>query len=139
MKVGLDHAAYSSAAHHGGITIRDSPTGKAVTSFISMDQPTHTGRRQGRCPIVTPNNLHNLEAMIRQRAAEVLDSLPRIETFDWVEKVSIELTTMMLATLFVFPWKDKHLLTYWSDISITDINAPGALVTSDKERLDVQR
>jgi hypothetical protein len=50
MKVGLDHAAYSSAAHHGGITIRDSPTGKAVTSFISMDQPTHTGHRQGRCP-----------------------------------------------------------------------------------------
>jgi hypothetical protein len=50
MKAGLDHATYSSAAHLGGITIRDSPTGKAVTSFIGMDQPTHKGLRQGRCP-----------------------------------------------------------------------------------------
>jgi len=103
-----------------------------------INRPTR-GLDKAVAPIVAPNNLHNLEPMIRQRAAEVLDSLPRIETFDWVEKVSIELTTMMLATLFVFPWKDKHLLTYWSDISITDINAPGALVTSDEERLGVQR
>jgi hypothetical protein len=34
----------------------------------------------------------------------VLDALPRDETFDWVDEVSIELATMMLATLFDFPW-----------------------------------
>jgi cytochrome P450 len=37
----------------------------------------------------------------------VLDSLPRNETFDWVERVSIELTTLMLATLFDFPFEDR--------------------------------
>jgi cytochrome P450 len=93
--VELDHATYSSATNPGGITIRDSPTGKGMASFIGMDQPIHTGHEKAIAPIVEPNNLHNLEATIHQRAAEVLDFLPRNETFDWVEKVSVELTTMM--------------------------------------------
>ncbi len=91
----LDHAPYSSATKPGGISIRDSPTGKGMASFIGMDQPTHTEHGKAIAPIVAPYNIHNLEATIRQRAAEVLDSLPRNETFDWVEKVSVELTTMM--------------------------------------------
>jgi cytochrome P450 len=41
----------------------------------------------------------------------LLDSLPRGEVFDWVDKVSIELTTGMLALLFDFPWEDRRLLT----------------------------
>ncbi len=139
MKVELDHAAYSSAAHLGGITIRDNPNGKEMASFIGMDQPTHTGHRKAVAPIVAPNNLRNMEATIRGRTQEVLDCLPRNETFDWVDKVSIELTTMMLATLFDFPWEDRRLLTYWSDVSVADINAPDALVRSDEERLEVQR
>jgi cytochrome P450 len=56
-----------------------------------------------------------MEVEIRQRTAEVLDSLPWGEKFDWVDKVSIELTTGMLAILFGFPWEDRRLLTYWSD------------------------
>ena len=40
--------------------------------------------------------------MIRERTAELLDSLPEGESFDWVDTVSIELTTLMLATLFDF-------------------------------------
>jgi cytochrome P450 len=31
--------------------------------------------------------------------------------------VSIELTTQMLATLFDFPFEDRRLLTYWSDVA----------------------
>ncbi len=139
MQMELDHQTYSSAAHLGGITIRDSPYGKEMASFIGMDQPTHTGHRKAVAPIVAPNNLRNLEATIRERTAAVLDSLPRNETFDFVDKVSIELTTMMLATLFDFPWEDRRLLTYWSDVSTADINAPNALVKSDEERLEVQR
>ena len=137
MKVELDHATYSSAAHLGGIAIRDNPNGKKMASFIGMDQPAHTGQRKAVAPIVAPKNLRNMEEMIRQRTEEVLDSLPRNETFDWVDKVSVELTTMMLATLFNFPWEDRHMLTYWSDVSTADFDAPGALVKSDEERLDV--
>ena len=48
-------------------------------------------------------------------------SLPRNETFDWVDKVSIELTTMMLATLFDFPWEERRKLTYWSDVAICNV------------------
>lgn len=137
MKVELDHAAYSSAAHLGGITIRDNPFGQKMASFIAMDQPDHTGQRKAVAPIVAPTNLRNLEATIRERTELVLDSLPRNETFDWVDKVSIELTTMLLATLFDFPFEDRRLLTYWSDVATADFDAPGALVRSDEERLEV--
>jgi cytochrome P450 len=40
----------------------------------------------------------------------------------------VELTTQMLATLFDFPWEDRRLLPYWSDVA-TDFDAiktPGA-------------
>tara|TARA_B100000749_G_scaffold271357_1_gene252137 strand:- start:62 stop:958 length:897 start_codon:yes stop_codon:yes gene_type:complete len=86
---------------------------------------------------MAPKNLRNMEETIRQRTGDVLNSLPRGETFDWVDKVSTELTTMMLATLFDFPWEDRRMLTYWSDVATTDYGAPGALVHSDDERLDV--
>ena len=68
--------------------------------------------------------LRKLDATIRERSALVLDTLPRDETFDWVDKVSIELTTMMLATLFDFPWEERRKLTYWSAVAITNIDAP---------------
>ncbi len=137
MKVELDHATYSSAAHLGGIALRDNPTGRDMASFIGMDPPGHTGQRRTVAPIMAPKNLRNMEETIRQRTGDVLNSLPRGETFDWVDKVSTELTTMMLATLFDFPWEDRRMLTYWSDVATTDYGAPGALVHSDDERLDV--
>ena len=139
MKVELDHATYSSAAHLGGITVRDNPFGKQMASFISMDPPEHTGQRKAVAPIVAPANLKNMEATIRERTAMVLDSLPRNETFDWVDKVSIELTTMMLATLFDFPFEDRRMLTYWSDVATADFNAPNAPVRSDDERMAVMQ
>ena len=135
MKVELDHATYSSASEFGGIQIMDQPFGIDTQSFIRMDPPRHTAQRKTIAPIVAPSNLRNLEATIRQRTAEVLDSLPRNETFDWVDLVSIELTTMMLATLFDFPWEDRRLLTYWSDVGIANVNAPDAIVKSDEARM----
>jgi cytochrome P450 len=108
-----------------------------MASFIGMDPPEHTGQRRAVAPTVSPSNLRNLEATIRERTETVLDSLPRNETFDWVEKVSIELTTLMLATLFDFPLEERHKLTYWSDVSTADYGPPGALVRSDEERLAV--
>ena len=137
MQVELDHETYSSASHLGGITIRDNPFGKEMTSFITMDPPSHTPQRKAVAPIVAPGNLRKMEAMIRERTEMVLDSLPRNETFDWVDKVSVELTTMMLATLFNFPWDDRRLLTYWSDVATANFDAPDAPVRSDEERMEV--
>jgi cytochrome P450 len=84
-------------------------------------------------PIVSPENLANFESLIRSRVRETLDNLPRGETFNWVDKVSIELTCQMLATLFDFPYEDRRKLSYWSDIS-TAIPYPGGLVESEEQR-----
>ena len=74
-----------------------------------------------------------MEALIRSRAAKILDDLPVGETFDWVNKVSVELTTQMLATLFDFPFEDRRLLTYWSDV-VTTFPGPGELVETEKDQ-----
>ena len=70
--------------------------------------------------------------MIRERTTELLDSLPEGETFDWVDTVSIELTTLMLATLFDFPMEDRRKLTRWSDILFA-IPGPGGVVETTTE------
>jgi cytochrome P450 len=105
---------YSSQA--GGITIADLQEGDiAMPMFIAMDRPKHTGQRRTVAPAFTPSEMARMRENIRTRSAEILDSLPVGQEFDWVDRVSIELTTQMLAILFDFPWEDRRLLTYWSD------------------------
>ena len=53
------------------------------------------------------------------------------ETFNWVDLVSIELTTQMLATLFNFPFQERHLLTRWSDIATGGRNS-GLVETTEQ-------
>ena len=76
------------------------------------------------------------KSLIRERTRMVLDGLPRNETFDWVEQVSIKLTTMMLTTLFDFPFEERAKLTYWSDVAICNVNDPEAPVHSEEERFE---
>jgi cytochrome P450 len=100
----------------GGITIADLADGDIkMPMFIAMDRPKHTGQRRTVAPAFTPSEMARLSGNIRARTAEMLDSLPVGETFDWVDRVSIDLTTQMLALLFDFPWEDRRKLTYWSD------------------------
>lgn len=101
------------------IAIGDSPDGQYIENFISMDPPKHDQQRMSVAGSVAPKNLSLMEDQIRAHACEILDSIPEdgVE-FDWVDHVSIELTTRMLATLFDFPFEDRRKLTYWSDISI---------------------
>src|SRR6201996_513940 len=103
--VELDHETYSSASELGGIQVADQPRGQERPNFIRMDPPGHTAQRRTVAPIVTPSNLAHFEVLIRERTSAVLDSLPRREVFDWVERVSTDLTNMMLATLFDFPFE----------------------------------
>ena len=119
MAVDTNHAVYSSDWSQGGITIFDRPIDQRLQMFIAMDPPRHDEQRKAVSPIVAPGNLANMEVLIRERTCMVLDGLPRNETFDWVERVSIELTTLMLATLFDFPIEDRRLLTWWSDVATT--------------------
>jgi cytochrome P450 len=118
MHVDTNPALFSSEP---SITLMDFPKGdeQQLKMFIAMDPPKHDEQRKAVAPIVAPTNLVNWQDLIRERTCKVLDSLPRGETFDWVDKVSIELTTYMLATLFDFPLEDRRLLPYWSDIATT--------------------
>jgi cytochrome P450 len=84
-------------------------------------------------PMFTPTHLDELATNIRKRSASCLDNLPRNETFDWVDNVSIELTTQMLAVLFDFPWDERRKLTRWSDIATT-LPGPDGLVATEEER-----
>ena len=102
-----------------------------LPSFIAMDPPKHDEQRRIVQPVVAPANLKKLEGIIRRRTGAVLDSLPVGEEFDWVRKVSIELTTQMLATLFDFPFADRHKLTYWSDMATA---IPGGGVVDTREQ-----
>jgi cytochrome P450 len=132
--VELDHENYSSSSELGGTQLADQPKGQEVTNFLRMDPPGHTAHRRTVAPIVAPSNLVNLEPLIRKRTSDVLDALPRHEIFDWVARVSTELTNMMLATLFDFPWVDRMKLTWWSDVAIANVDAPDAVVHSNDER-----
>jgi cytochrome P450 len=117
MAVDTNHAVFSSDWSLGGITLTDPPEGEKLRMFIAMDPPVHDEQRKAVAPIVAPPNLATMEGLIRERTCVVLDALPRNETFNWVDKVSIELTTLMLATLFDFPLEDRRLLTWWSDVA----------------------
>ena len=112
MAVDKNHQQFSSDAHYGGILIDDDNVGDVngdffVQSFITMDQPEHGPQRKAVSKIVAPTSLQNFESIIRGRTQTLLDSLPVGEAFDWVDTVSIELTTQMLATLFDFPFEDR--------------------------------
>ena len=117
MHVDTNHGIFSSDVTLGGISIRDVPPGYDYPSFIAMDQPRHSAQRKTVSPMFTPTHLDELAVLIRERAGKVLDALPRNETFNFVDRVSIELTTQMLATLFDFPWEERRKLTRWSDVS----------------------
>jgi cytochrome P450 len=131
MKVETNPQVYSSAS---GITLLDQETQYRLAMFIAMDPPKHDVQRLVVAPIVAPGNLANMAALIRERASKVLDNLPRNETFDWVEHVSIELTTQMLATLFDYPFEQRRDLTYWSNVATTNFKDPNALVKTEEER-----
>src|SRR5690606_23765051 len=112
MSVDTNHEVYSSEP---SITIFDPKEDFTMPMFIAMDPPKHDVQRKTVSPIVSPANLHVLEPLIRERICKTLDSLPIGEEFDWVDKVSIELPTQMLATLFDFPWAERRKLPRWAD------------------------
>ena len=134
VQVEVNHKIFSSADEVGGIMINDAPKGMERTSFIRMDPPEHDQQRREVSSTVNPVTLAKMEDLIRTRTNMVLDKLPRNETFNWVEHVSVELTSMMLATLFDYPIEDKARLIQWSDMFIADLKAPDAPVKTEEER-----
>jgi cytochrome P450 len=112
---------FSSDWQIGGITVAGDPIrleeGEVrMPMFIAMDPPQHSAQRRTVAPAFTPSMIEIMRVETAQRTGEILDALPIGQPFDWVERVSIELATGMLAKLFDFPWEDRHNLTRWSDV-----------------------
>ncbi len=135
MAVDTNHEVFSSEP---SITIFDPKEDFTLPMFIAMDPPKHDVQRKTVSPIVSPANLHVLEPLIRSRIQKTLDELPIGEPFDWVDRVSIELTTQMLATLFDFPWEDRRKLTRWSDVATAGPES-GLFKSTDPDEVEQER
>ena len=139
-QVDTNHQVFSSA---DGISIispqerEAAETDVPIENFISMDPPGHDVQRATVAPSVAPTNLANLEPLIRERAADILDNLPVGETFNWVDAVSVELTARMLATLFDFPYEDRRKLIYWSDITTNVPELTGVEIDLEQRQADL--
>ena len=125
-----DVARLSSSALHGGITLFEPPPdaqreqrSEDRANFIALDPPRHDAQRKAVAPLFSTPSLAELEPLIRSRAAKILDELPVGETFDFVDKVAIELTSQMLATLFDFPFEQRRILPRFSDMLLSGFNA----------------
>jgi len=132
VRVEKDPETFSSAR---SIVVGDpDPDFPLEAGFITMDGPRHDAHRKVAQPVAAPRNLKLLEPLIRERVIEILDGLPVGETFDWVDRVSIELTTGMLATLFDFPWEERRKLTFWSDMATASPEQVGAVGITEEQR-----
>ncbi len=136
MYVDKNHELFSSAsgiALGPRIDLERGSQGPNLSNFIAMDPPKHDLQRATVSSVVAPPNLANMQSLIRERVGTILDSLPVAETFNWVDLVSIELTTQMLATLFDFPFEDRRMLTRWSDVA-TAPPGTGIVDTAEQRR-----
>ncbi|MDP5054208.1 MAG: cytochrome P450 [Congregibacter sp.] len=128
MTVDTSHKIFSSEP---AITIRDQDDDFQLPMFIAMDRPKHDVQRNTVSPAVGADALRHFGPIIRERTRDVLDNLPVGVPFNWVDKVSIELTTRMLATLFDFPYEERSKLTWWSDLTTT-LPGQGMVETEDE-------
>ena len=128
-KIDSNHRQFSSEP---SITFVDEE-GSTTNNFISMDQPKHDAQRKAVSPVTGPKNLARLEPLIRERVVRIIDELPDREEFDWVDRVAVELTTQMLATLLDFPFEERRRLTRWSDVTTASVDS--GVVASAEERI----
>lgn len=132
--VEADPQNFSSSFEHGGIVLFDMQnTNVKLAMFIAMDDPEHGTQRKTVAPAFGPSEIAGHAVALRDRTARLLDSLPVGETFDWVERVSIELTTSMIATLFDWPWDDRHRLPVWSDWTAKIDIGPDPVLNAERE------
>jgi cytochrome P450 len=132
--VDSNHEIFSSDSSRGGIMIADAFEPSADSSFIALDPPDHDAQRRVVTPTFSSSGMAAMEPLIRSRAAAILDELPVGETFDFVDKVSIELTSQMLATLFDYPFDQRRNLPRISDIAVSGPPPAGQTMEQLMER-----
>ena len=139
MAVDTDHEGFSSAdgialANLEAVKEQERVMGqrRRGAGFITMDEPEHAAHRKAVSPTVAPSNIGAMAPVVRERAGQILDSLPIGREFDWVDLVSKELTAMTLATLFDFPFEHRRKLTHWSDM-VTNLPGHGPVTSWEQK------
>ena len=141
MEVDRNHSVFSADASRGGHLLgfetwfRDDPELR-MEMIIAMDPPRHDVQRRAVSPVVAADNLRKMESGIRKNVCEILDKLPEGETFNWVDDVSIELTTRTLAVLFDFPFEERRRLTRWSDLVLA-VPGDGIVESWDQRKTEL--
>jgi len=109
---------FSSDSANGGIRLGGQPAedrdeSMQLPMFIMQDAPIHDEQRKVVAPMFTPRTLATFEDLIRSRAADILDELPRGEDFDWVKHVSVDLTSRMLTDPDYFETVEEGFKEIW--------------------------
>ncbi|MEO9328944.1 cytochrome P450 [Gordonia aurantiaca] len=128
LTVDKDHETFSAEPF---IVIGTPPPGLDVEMFIAMDPPRHDEQRRAVQGVVAPKNLKEMEGLIRERVQEVLDNLPVGTPFNWVDRVSVEITARTLATILDFPYEQRRNLVRWSDLAAGSEEATGGASDPD--------
>ena len=129
-----NHEVFSSNSELGGIAINDTPEPNDQSSFIGLDPPRHEDQRKVVAPMFSSDSMARIAPLIRERAIKILDELPVGEPFDFVDRVSVELTSQMLATLFDFPFEHRRMLPRASDLLLTT-PGPDAIVQTEEQKM----
>lgn len=116
-----DHEAFSSEL--GGVLLADRPPATLGKDFMSVDPPHHAAQRRVVQPIAAPAAVTGYAPTVRDWVRTILDDLPEAQVFDWVARVSVELTGRTLAMLFGIPLGDREILLRWSDVATSAYTA----------------
>lgn len=115
----LDTETFSSDHFNGGISITSHPDEpQFFPSFIAMDPPRHMEQRKAVAAAFSPGRLNAMAEYLRVWSNEILDELPVGAPFEWVDRVSIELTSRTLALLLGFPLERSRDLIRWSEATV---------------------
>lgn len=134
--VELDPETYSSDHANGGITIGSHPDEpQFFPSLIAMDPPRHALQRRVIAPAFSNERLGVMSARLREWVADILSALPRDEPFDWVDRVSVELTARTLALLLGYPQEHARNLIRWSEAMVALVGSPSFPTLAAKLRV----
>lgn len=131
--IDANHHEFSSDSELGGITMRDEKAPRAMAPFIALDPPLHDVQRKVLTPVFSSSNLKALEPLFRAQIRKIVDEAPAGEPFDLADRISLEVTAQMMATMFGFPVEHRRLLMRCADLKLAEPR-PGGIVESETER-----
>ena len=111
-EIETNYRIFSSDWRSGGV---DPTVGTPMHSLLMMDPPEHTKHRDVVKRLGLPQTVASFEELVRKTTRQVLAALPRGEVFDFVDRVSIEITATLLAAMLGYPMEQRRELVHWSD------------------------